>query len=80
MGESCYQNACAGEALQYINLLKIAMQGAKYSGFIQVFRDVREAAQDEKSFSPVEALQSEGRQQAHCLLLKLGFGALTLSC
>lgn len=76
-GESCYQNACAGEALQYINLLKIAMQGAGYSGFIQVFRDVREAAQDEKCFSRWKHCSLRADNRLTVFLLKRGFGTLT---
>lgn len=76
-GELCYQNACAGEALQYINLLKIAMQGAGYSGFIQVFRDVREAAQDEKCFSRWKHCSLRADNRLTVFLLKRGFGTLT---
>lgn len=76
-GESYYQNACAGEALQYINLFKIAMQGAKKSEFIQVFRDVREAAQDEKCFSRWKHCSLRADNRLTVFLLKRGFGALT---
>lgn len=76
-GESCYQNACAGEALQYINLCKIAMQGTRYSGFIQVFRNVREAVQDEKCFSRWKHCSLRVDNRITVFLLKHGFGTLT---
>ena len=53
------------------------LQGAKYSGFIQVFRDVREAAQDEKSFSRWKHCSLRADNRLTVFLLKLGFGALT---
>ena len=40
-GDSYYRNACAGEAMQYINILKIAMAGSNYHKFAQVFSEVR---------------------------------------
>lgn len=46
-GIQYYRNACAGEALQYINILKIAMAGSNYREFARAFADVRNAALDE---------------------------------
>lgn len=76
-GESYYQNACAGEALQYINLCEIAMQGTRYSEFIQVFGDMREAVQDEKCFPRWKHCSLRADKRLTVFLLKRGFGTLT---
>lgn len=78
-GGSCYQSACAGEALQYINLLKIAMQESKYREFAQVFMNVREAALDEKCLSRWEHCSLRVDNRLTVFLLKHGFSALTLA-
>ena len=50
-GNSYYQSACAGEALQYINIFKIALSGSSYKKFKQIFQNIRCTVYREKCFS-----------------------------
>lgn len=78
-GDTYYRSACAGEALQYINLLKITMSGSKYSEFVQVFQDIREVALNEKFYSRWEHCSLRMDNKLTVVLLKSGFSALTFA-
>lgn len=78
-GDTCYRSACSGEALQYIYLLEIAMQGSKYREFIRIFMNVREVALDEKCLSRWEHCSLRADSRLIVFLLKHGFCAQTFT-
>ena len=77
-GDSNYRDACAGEALQYINILKIAMTGDSYQEFARAFTDVRNAALDERCFRRWEKCKLRPDNKLLVLFLKHRLCALSL--
>ena len=56
-GNACYQTACHGEVMQYINLLKIAVSYLSYASFGDVFRSIRKVMDDEGCLARAQQCQ-----------------------